>query len=397
MWPLSVLVLAAKSLYRRPGQLVTFAGVFLSGCPLRAPASFAARRAMTRMFRQTWLAFGLVLIGASLVQAEDAAALVTKASQQSDTAQSEADFTALLDLCQQSQQLQLVEAQEEYFTNLEAWARNKRGELYAEAALQTEDEGEIRKLEAAALNDFELAIQKNPEHWQAIHNRALSYAMLGQTERALADFDLALSLNPKFETALYNKAEMLYEAGRFAEALKGYQAVLALQPQDIGAMTGQAHCLYRLESYEQALLAYHQAVKLGPENAIAYANRADAYSDLGYWKQAIVDYQQALTLDKNLARAQQGLGWILATCPDPKLRNAELALRFAKAAVAQSEVIDFRYYDTLAAAEAATGQFDAAKQRVSQALKAAPESEKAFLQHRLALYQKRQPYREPTR
>ncbi len=352
------------------------------------------------MQKMLWQSVGTLclLMGcASLGFGQDVKALITEAAQLSDTAESQDELTRLIEICAEVEPLELAQPQVDYFAKLEAWARNKRGEIYAETSLMTDDEEAIQKLEAAALKDFSLAIKKNPKHWQAIHNRALSYAMLGQTQQALADLDLAIQLNPNFETALFNKAELLYEASQFAAALKQYQTVLKLNPKDVGAMTGQAHCFYRLESYEAAMTAYNQAVKLAPNNALVLANRADAYSDLGYFKEAIHDYKQALVLEKDLPRAQQGLAWILATCPDETYRNPELALRFAKASVAQSEHVDFRFFDTLAAAEAAMGQFDTAKQRVAEAMKAAPRSEKPFLQHRLALYENRQAYREPKR
>lgn len=352
---------------------------------------------MRKMLWQASWAWMVLFACVSAGYSQDIKAMITEAAKLSDTAKNQDELTRLIDICDEANQLELGQEQVEYFNKLEAWARNKRGEIYAETSLMTDDLEKIQKLEAAALKDFSLAIKKNPKHWQAIHNRALSYALLGQIEQALADLDLAIQLNPKFETAIYNKAELLYEASHFAAALKQYQTVLKLNPKDVGAMTGQAHCFYRLENYEAAMMAYGQAVKLAPKNALVLSNRADAYSDLGYFKEAILDYKQALTLEKDLPRAQQGLAWILATCPDDTYRNPDLALRFAKAAVTQSDGLDFRYFDTLAAAEAATGQFDVAKQRLGEAIKKAPTSEKPFLQHRLALYEKRQAYREPKR
>lgn len=352
---------------------------------------------MQKTYLQTALVGCIVLASVSLGFAQDVKALITEAAKLSDTAKTQDELTQIVELCGTSSHLDLAPAQVEYFNNLEAWARNKRGELFSAASLETDDPAEIRKLEAAALTDYTLAVQKNPKHWQAVHNRGLSYAVLGETEKALSDFDKTFKLNPKYDTALYNKAEMLYEVGKFSASLQAYQQVLKSNPKDVGAMTGQAHCFYRLENYESAMIAYGQAIKLAPENALVLSNRADAYSDLGYWKEAILDYKKALTLAKDLPRAQQGLAWILATCPDDTFRNPELALRFAKAAIAQTEFVDFRFYDTLAAAEAAMGQFDTAQQRVGEAIKAAPRSEKPFLQHRLALYEKRQPYLEPKR
>jgi len=339
----------------------------------------------------------LMLVSLATLQAQDVKQLVTKAAELSDSAAAKDDFSQIIEVCLQAEAQQLTAAQVEYFHKLEAWARNKRGELNVNLSLESEDPDAIAKHEAAALEDFDLAVQRNPKHWQALHNRGLSHAALGNNEKALADFDSTIRMNPKYVNAVFNRAEILYEQGEFAESLKSYQAVLKLDAKDVEAMTGQAHCLYRLENYKGALQAYSAAVKMAPQEPAVYANRADAYSDLGFWNESILDFRKALTIDRDLARAQQGLGWILATCPDESIRKPELALRFAQAAAEKMGESDFRYQDTLAAAQAAMGQFEEAKQRVSKALESAPKSEKPFLEYRMALYEKREPYVEPKR
>lgn len=338
---------------------------------------------------------GLLLCASSLGQ--DAQRIVESVASLSKQADTQAEFSKLIQLCDSAAQLTLTKPQQDYFDKLEAWACNKRGEIYsrqAESAQQAED---IRKWEAAALKDFHRAISKNPQHWQAIHNRGLSYASLGQLDRALADFELTIQLNPKYSTAIYNQAEILFEQQKFTQSLSAYERVLRIEPDDVGAARGKAHCLYHLEQYDLALQAYGQTIQLAVDDANAFADRADAYSDLGFWKQAIADYQRALQLDAQLPRAQQGLAWILATCPDDTIRQPTTALKLATSAIAQQELPDFRYLDTLAAAQAAVGQFDSAAQKVAAAMKTAPDGERPFLEHRLALYEKRQPYREPTR
>ncbi len=84
----------------------------------------------------------------------------------------------------------------------------------------------------------------------------------------------------------------------------------------------------------------------------------------------------------------------MATCPDARYRAPELAVQAAKKAIQLDGSSDYAYLDTLAAAQAALGQFAEARETLARAIQAAPDKEVEDLKRRLALYEKEQPYRE---
>ncbi|MEX1040961.1 MAG: tetratricopeptide repeat protein [Pirellulaceae bacterium] len=325
------------------------------------------------------------------------AALIQEAAELSKTATAGEDLARLITLCKQAQAQNPPEPHATYFRELEAWSRSRRGELYAEQANLATDDTIWQKYEQAAFQDFDLAVQQNPKLWQAVHHRAVSHARLGRIDEAIADLDTTLQMNPKFNTGWYNRAELHYQQRDFKQALADYEAALKLDATDVDAVTGKAHTLYQLEKYREALTHYSQAVKIAPQDASRYADRADAYSDLGFWEQATGDFSQALDLDADLARAYQGVAWILATCPDEKYRDPEQAVELAERAIQLNPAADYRYHDTLAAAQAAIGKFDIAVKSGETAAQQAPETERTYIEHRLALYQQRKAYLEPSR
>jgi len=67
-------------------------------------------------------------------------------------------------------------------------------------------------------------------------------------------------------------------------------------------------------------------------------------------------------------RALNGLAWILATSPDEGVRRPDEATRLARHAAELTQRRDPAVLDTLAAALAATGQFDRAKKTAQAAL-----------------------------
>ena len=100
------------------------------------------------------------------------------------------------------------------------------------------------------------------------------------------------------------------------------------------------------------------------------------------------------------ARACNGAAWLLATCPDQKIRDGSEALQLATRACEVTDWKDPLYLDTLAAAYAELGQFEKAVEWQQKAL-ANPDFEKnvdkdefVVAQRRLNLYKSGKPFRE---
>jgi tetratricopeptide (TPR) repeat protein len=99
--------------------------------------------------------------------------------------------------------------------------------------------------------------------------------------------------------------------------------------------------------------------------------------------------------DQSNLAVVNNLAWQLAANPSDRVRNPELALKWAEKANAMTGGKHPAILDTLAVALAATGDFGKAIMVVEQGIKLSNESEAAPMRERLALFQKGQPYREP--
>lgn len=304
-----------------------------------------------------------------------------------------------LQMCNQLRQTGLVPEHQQYLDQLAAWLLNRRGELRAQQAASlraSANESQARQAEQAALQDFTASLQLDPQ-WRAFHNRGVSGAMLGRRAEAIDDFAQAIQRNPQQTNSRFNRAELLLDEGRAGEADQEYSAVLQLDPTDSAARLGRAHSRFYERRFAEAMRDFDDVIRQEPNNAIAYADRADLSAFLGNWEPAGRDYMMAIRLDKNLGRAYQSAAWLMATCPDPRFRDAEMALRAAQRAIQLDGSSDYRYLDTLAAAQANAEQFPAAQRSVEQALANAPQDAVAELRQRLAMYQQNQPFRDSAR
>jgi len=334
--------------------------------------------------------------------AEDSTAqeLIQQAYQKTRGATSVEDFGNVVALCEAAESEPLEDAHAAYVQQLKSWAFNKRGEAFSDlaaAALEGGNADAAAQLDTAALADFERAVALAPERWKPLQNRAVSYAVAGRFDDAVADFSRVIELRPEHANAWFNRAELRYEQGRYDDAVVDYTESLARAPDDFGALTGRGHANFQAGRFAEALDDYHAAVRLASEDADAFANRGDAFLRLGNWEEAARDYRRAMRLDPDSPRAFRSAAWLMATCPDARYRDAELAVQAAEKAFDHATgSLEPTAFDTLAAAYANAGQYQKAQQTLARGIEMASAEQRAELQRRLDLYVSGQPYREPV-
>jgi tetratricopeptide (TPR) repeat protein len=113
--------------------------------------------------------------------------------------------------------------------------------------------------------------------------------------------------------------------------------------------------------------------------------------------EAMACYQKAIELQPQFIPAQINLAWMLATWPEPSVRNGGKAVALAGQANQFSQDKDPLILRTLAAAYAEAGRFPEAVLTASQALALAVAQSNTgltnALQTEIGLYQANSPYR----
>jgi len=304
-----------------------------------------------------------------------------QAQQAAQAAQSVDELSTIVALCQRGMRSGPDADVSRSLRRLEAWARNRRGELLVEADRPDD-----------AINDFQLAISLDPQCSLAIHNRAVTLAQSNQFAAALRDFNRVIELNPGLAVAYRNRAELLAALGRMDEAVADYNRAIDALPADAAIFRGRAYALQRLGRFDDALSDMNRSIELAPNEANAYAERGNLAAEQGVFDQALSDFRRALSIDPNGAEANRSLAWLLATCSDPQILDAEQSLSAAERARKLAPPDDYLILDTLAAALASAGRYRDAVPILQQALAAAPPEYREPLKQRLALYEKGEPY-----
>jgi tetratricopeptide (TPR) repeat protein len=214
-----------------------------------------------------------------------------------------------------------------------------------------------------ALEYFTTKIKENPEQAAYLNNRGRVWVVKGDYTKAVADFTQAAKVDPKDSVAHVNLGAAEQERG----------------------------------NHETAIPHFTAALKINPDHATAYYNRgrANQYSD--NFEAAAKDYAAAIRVDPSYLPAYNNAAWLAATCPDEKYRNPQQALALATQAAQMTQGKVWEVLDTLAAAQASAGEYEAAVKTSEQALTLGSDAAvHGGVRDRMTLYQAGKPYYMPA-
>jgi tetratricopeptide (TPR) repeat protein len=210
-----------------------------------------------------------------------------------------------------------------------------------------------------------------------------------------------VATRPQNSRALANLGVVLYEQGRVAEAEPYLRRAIALRPDYPEAQSALGVVLCMSGRLEEGVVHIQRAIALEPDYRDAHRNLGEALGALGRLGPAASAFRRALRTAPDDPMLLKRLAWILATAPEDDVRNGAEAIRVASHAVEVTGGRDALALDTLAAAQAETGQFAQAIATAERAIAVAGASRSGALipelQDRLEHYRAGQPFRAGPR
>ena len=247
---------------------------------------------------------------------------------------------------------------------------------------------------ADAIAQYQLALDIDPKYAAAHNNLGVVFFGRSKIDEALNHYQQAATLKPDWAEVHNNLANALASTGRRAAALAEYEKALALKPDFAEAQNNLGYVLVAEGRIDDAVSHYRAAIELKPDYAQAHSNLAEALARKGLYPDAIRHLREVVRLQPGNLPAANRLAWLLATCPDPAVRNGTEAVSLATRTIKRANPPNAHLYETLAAAYAEVKQFDQAVLCQQKALALVPEADSLELRSRLKLYQAGNPYRE---
>jgi serine/threonine protein kinase/tetratricopeptide (TPR) repeat protein len=235
------------------------------------------------------------------------------------------------------------------------------------------------------------------EPWQT---RGDAHAALGQLDKALADYAKAIALSEKLPVEFPMQPSYRAETGwtcrklasllvklpnRFKDAEETHAkdvstfGKLAAEFSDNPSWPEQlahghrqwAFDLRGMNRPQEAEKSFRKAIKVLESSSTKFPNAVPSHSALladtagvlarmlGRWEEAEQAYSKLLELAPQSAVARNNLAWLLATCPEPKFRDAQRAITSAKKATELAPK-EGNHWNTLGAAYYYAGDWKAA-------------------------------------
>lgn len=113
-------------------------------------------------------------------------------------------------------------------------------------------------------------LEKNPTDVESYQSRGVAYCRAERLEEGLADFDKVISLNPDHDQALKERAKCLRDLRRWPEAIEALDRVLEKNPYDSDYYLHRARCHEALEHFDLTIADLDKSLEIDPGNGFSH-------------------------------------------------------------------------------------------------------------------------------
>lgn len=219
------------------------------------------------------------------------------------------------------------------------------------------------------------AVERWPQNAHALIARGKMRLALGSPDKALEDIAKAIQLAPADGLVPWWWLDRSFAHAALKQedkALADLTEATERWPDLWDAWVWRADFHFDRARWDEAAFNYTEALARNPKFTRAWRNRGATFIHQAHWNRAIEDYDKAIALEPKNADFHRELAWLLAHCPNQKVRNPGRAVELAHRAV----VLDPKngdYHGTLGSALYRAGDWKAALEELNVSIKLRPQ------------------------
>src|SRR5208283_5110537 len=178
---------------------------------------------------------------------------------------------------------------------------------------------------------LEQALRANPGYPVANTDLGVVLAAGGRIGEAIPHFEKELAISPRSAYAHSNYARALAQFGHLDQAIVQFRLAVEDEPDDASVHTNLGRALAMQHDPASAIAEFEKAIQLNPDYPTAHHYLGDAlYFAQGRAAPALAQWRELLRLDPDNLAVLAQCAWVLATDPDPSLRNGSQAVEYAE-------------------------------------------------------------------
>jgi len=124
----------------------------------------------------------------------------------------------------------------------------------------------------SAADDFEVALEAEPELKEALFDLALTQEKLNKPDKAIKTYDALLAVDDKFVDAWYNRALLKLAKDDYKGAIKDFESALEIETINADAYNNIAVAYFRQKKYEDAWKYMELAAAQNSTNEVVKEN-----------------------------------------------------------------------------------------------------------------------------
>ncbi|MHB1558668.1 MAG: tetratricopeptide repeat protein [Isosphaeraceae bacterium] len=248
---------------------------------------------------------------------------------------------------------------------------NKAIEIEPKVANLYNNRGNARRgrhLYDLAIADFSEAIRLDPTYIYAYYDRGLTFAEKKDYDRAIVDFNQVIHLDSKDVLAYYHRGLAWAAKGEHDSAIADFDHAVALDGKLSFVYTDRGLAWAAKKDYTKAIADFSTSIRMSPHRTRSYYNRALAYIELKLFDKALADFDATIRVNPEFDEAYLRRAWLLATCPNVRLRDPKKAVESATRACELTHWHEAHDIGGLAAVCAETGHVTEALKWHSKAI-----------------------------
>jgi len=134
---------------------------------------------------------------------------------------------------------------------------------------------------------------QSKEFAEALHNIAISYDLMGQSEKAIESYQNALKVAPGNIDLMFNMGRLYFMKEDYEKAIESLEKVLEKNPDDFDSHLNIGNAYLQLEKFDKAIPYFKKTVEIKPDNANAWNNLGVAYIRAGMTEEGKAAFEKS--------------------------------------------------------------------------------------------------------